>query len=196
MTFQIRDRMKQKVLICTDAIFYIEPIGSLDELYRQRQRWQRGELEVAKDYMGKGAGLKYFFSNFLVRRMMIDHTFIFPKMIWMFASVVLLFLRYSPVILGLSYLIIYGLYVSVSIVNFLCVELLLKKFENERRFYSKLFWVVFCLPLYNFICSWFRLIGSLNESAENKNWNSRGFKEESGNIVKVVKGDVRNLERK
>lgn len=196
MTFQIRDRMKQKVLICTAAIFYIEPIGSLDELYRQRQRWQRGELEVAKDYMGKGAGLKYFFSNFLVRRMMIDHTFIFPKMIWMFASVVLLFLRYSPVILGLSYLIIYGLYVSVSIVNFLCVELLLKKFENERRFYSKLFWVVFCLPLYNFICSWFRLIGSLNESAENKNWNSRGFKEESGNIVKVVKGDVRNLERK
>lgn len=107
MTFQIRDRLKKKVLICTDAIFYIEPISGLDELYRQRQRWQRGELEVTKSYMHNNSGLKYFFNNFLVRRMMIDHTFIFPKMIWLFASVVLLFLRYSPVILGLSYVIIY-----------------------------------------------------------------------------------------
>ncbi|GEO79638.1 glycosyltransferase [Companilactobacillus mindensis DSM 14500] len=39
MTFQIRDRLKQKVLICSDAIFYIDPISNLDELYRQRQRW-------------------------------------------------------------------------------------------------------------------------------------------------------------
>src|SRR5699024_3997970 len=32
MTFQIRDRLKKKVLICTDAIFYIEPISGLDDL--------------------------------------------------------------------------------------------------------------------------------------------------------------------
>nr|WP_237389414.1 TIGR03111 family XrtG-associated glycosyltransferase [Companilactobacillus zhachilii] len=79
MTFQIRDRLKKKVLICTDAIFYIEPISGLDELYRQRQRWQRGELEVAKSYMRNNASLKNFFTNFLVRRMLIDHTFIFPR---------------------------------------------------------------------------------------------------------------------
>jgi len=195
MTFQIRDRLKQKVLICTSAIFYIDPISGLDELYRQRQRWQRGELEVAQSYMGKNAGLKNFFSNFLVRRMIIDHTFIFPKMIWLFASFVLLFLRYSPIILGLSYIIIYGLYVSVSLVNYLCVKLILKGFTNERRFYTKLKVMILTLPMYNFICSWFRLIGSLNSSSDNHQWNSEGFKQESNSAVKVIKRDLRSLER-
>lgn len=195
MTFQIRDRLKQQVLICTEAIFYIEPISGWDELYRQRQRWQRGELEVAKSYMRNNAGIKNFFKNFLVRRMMIDHTFIFPKMIWMFASIVLLFLRYSPVILGLSYVIIYLLYVLVSAVNYFCVRMLLKPFENENRFYSHLGWAALTLPMYNFICSWFRLIGSLNDSKGNKQWNSLGFKEESRSALKIVKNDVRNLER-
>lgn len=194
MTFQIRDRLKKKVLICTDAIFYIEPISGLDELYRQRQRWQRGELEVAKSYMRNNASLKNFFTNFLVRRMLIDHTFIFPKMIWMFASFVLIFLRYSPVILGMSYIIIYFLYVLVSELNYACVRMLLRRFENEERFYAKLFWVALTLPMYNFICSWFRLIGSLNVSGEEQ-WNSLGFKDESTAVKKVVKGDVRNLER-
>lgn len=194
MTFQIRDRLKKKVLICTDAIFYIEPISGLDELYRQRQRWQRGELEVAKSYMRNNASLKNFFTNFLVRRMLIDHTFIFPKMIWMFASFVLIFLRYSPVILGMSYIIIYFLYVLVSALNYACVRMLLRRFENEERFYAKLFWVALTLPMYNFICSWFRLIGSLNVSGEEQ-WNSLGFKDESTAVKRVVKGDVRNLER-
>ena len=195
MTFQIRDRLKKKVLICTDAIFYIEPISGLDELYRQRQRWQRGELEVTKSYMHNNSGLKYFFNNFLVRRMMIDHTFIFPKMIWLFASVVLLFLRYSPVILGLSYVIIYLLYVMISLLNYICVRMLLKDFENEEIFYTKLTWVVLTLPMYNFICSWFRLIGSINVSSSNHQWNSLSFRDESHNAFKVVKKDFHDLER-
>lgn len=195
MTFQIRDRLKKKVLICTDAIFYIDPISGLDELYRQRQRWQRGELEVAKSYMRNNASLKNFFTNFLVRRMIIDHTFIFPKMIWLFASFVLLFLRYSPVILGFSYVVIYFLYVLVSTLNYFCVRLLLGKFQNEERFYEKLLWVTLTLPMYNFICSWFRLIGTLNVSEKNHNWNSLSFKDESKNAYKIVRRDVRNLER-
>lgn len=193
MTFQIRDRLKQKVLICSDAIFYIDPISNLDELYRQRQRWQRGELEVAQEYMRNSSSIKDFFSNFLVRRMMIDHTFIFPKMIWLFASFVLLFLRYSPVILGLSYVIIYFLYISVSVVNFLCVRMLLDKFENEGRFYAKMGWVAFTLPMYNFICSWFRLIGSINISNADKQWNSLSFKKESENAQEIVRRDIHNL---
>ncbi|KRO00090.1 glycosyltransferase [Companilactobacillus kimchiensis] len=195
MTFQIRDRLKQKVLICTDAIFYIDPISNLDELYRQRQRWQRGELEVAHSYMRNDSAIKNFFNNFLIRRMMIDHTFIFPKMIWLFASFVLLFLRYSPVILGISYVIIYFLYVLVSTLNYFCVKMLLKKFQNELRFYTRISWVALTLPMYNFICSWFRLIGSLNVSEKNKQWNSLSFDEESKHALKVVKKDIRNLRR-
>src|SRR5699024_1924797 len=30
MTFQVRQRLKQKVMLCADAIFYIEPLESLE----------------------------------------------------------------------------------------------------------------------------------------------------------------------
>ena len=33
MTFQIRHRLKGKVSLCENAIFYVEPIQTLDELY-------------------------------------------------------------------------------------------------------------------------------------------------------------------
>ena len=195
MTFQIRDRLKKKILICTNAIFYIEPIDGLDALYRQRQRWHRGELEVIKSYMNNNADVKFFFKNFLVRRLVIDHTFLFPKMIWMFASFVLLFYRYSPVVLGISYLIIYFLYAMVSVLNNLCVRMLLREFENERRFYIKLTWVAWTLPFYNFICSCFRLVGTLNVASNSHEWNALSFKEEIQRILKVFGKDIRSLER-
>ncbi|PUD96365.1 putative glycosyltransferase, exosortase G system-associated, partial [Levilactobacillus brevis] len=126
MTFQIRTRLGKKVVICADAIFYVEPISGFSELYTQRQRWQRGELEVTENYMKQTASLKRFFKNFLVRRMMIDHTFTFPRMIWTFATVVLIAFGYSSLILLLSYLLIYALYVVVAVVNFVSVSILLQ----------------------------------------------------------------------
>ena len=48
MTFSNQASSERKVSLCENAIFYVEPIQSVDELYIQRQRWQRGEVEVAK----------------------------------------------------------------------------------------------------------------------------------------------------
>ena len=46
VTFQIRYDLNEKINICENAIFFVEPIESMERLYVQRQRWQRGELEV------------------------------------------------------------------------------------------------------------------------------------------------------
>ena len=138
MTFQIRTRLGKKVVICANAIFYVEPISGFAELYTQRQRWQRGELEVAQNYMAQTASLRGFFKDFLVRRIMIDHTFTFPRMIWTFATLVLIAFGYSTLVVGLSYLLIYGLYVLVGVINFISVGILLKPYPAERRFYSRL----------------------------------------------------------
>ena len=193
MTFQIRERLKQKVLLCADAIFYIEPIEGLSQLYLQRQRWQRGEFEVTRNYMAENGEIGKFFSNFLVRRVMIDHTFIFPKMIWIFASIVLLFFRYSPVILGLSYVIIYGLYVLVSALNYYCVQLLLREFPAEKHFYSSVWWTIFTMPLYNFWVSWIRLIGIINAMTGPGKWNALPFFKELKLAGRIIRGDWRQL---
>lgn len=195
MTFQIRDRLKDQVVICTKAIFFIEPIENLNNLYRQRQRWQRGEIEVVQQYNQK-LKINHFFSNFLVRRMLIDHTFLFPKMIWLFASFILVFLGYSWRLLLLSYLLIYFLYVLVSFLNFVCVHLLLRDFPAERKFFSSIWWVGLSLPFYNFICSWIRFIGILNSMTQKSSWNAPSFNKEVKSVKQVFKQDRQLFKRK
>ncbi|WP_461215069.1 TIGR03111 family XrtG-associated glycosyltransferase [Lacticaseibacillus sp. GG6-2] len=194
MTFQIRTRLGKKVVICTNAIFYIEPIAGLGELYTQRQRWQRGELEVATHYMQHSAGLRRFFKDFLIRRLMIDHTFLFPRMIWMFASVVLVQFGYPPVVMLLSYVVIYGLYVFVSLVNYASVVLLLRHEPEEWHFYLKKWWVAFTLPAYNFICSAIRLIGIINGMTTHASWQLRAFSQEVKQVQAVIKHDVKSVQ--
>ena len=46
ITFQMRYLQKQKVGICVDALYFTDPIEDVNKLYTQRQRWQRGSLEV------------------------------------------------------------------------------------------------------------------------------------------------------
>lgn len=193
MTFQIRTHLGKKVIICSNAIFYIEPISGLGELYTQRQRWQRGELEVTGRYMRDTASLTNFFSNFLVRRMMIDHTFIFPKMIWMFAGIVLVKFGYPLRLMLLSYVFIYALYVFVSWINYVSVLALLYLFPDEKRYFRKQWWVAFTLPGYNFICGWIRLVGTINGMTTAASWRLQGFSAEMTRLEAVLRGDWRAL---
>ncbi|MBO9165865.1 TIGR03111 family XrtG-associated glycosyltransferase [Lactiplantibacillus pentosus] len=189
MTFQIRTRLGKKVVICANAIFYVEPISGFAELYTQRQRWQRGELEVAKNYMAQTASLRGFFKDFLVRRIMIDHTFTFPRMIWTFATLVLIAFGYSTLVVGLSYLLIYGLYVLVGVINFISVGILLKPYPAERRFYSRLWWLTLTLPIYMFLTGWIRLVGVINAMTTHATWRMRGFSEEWHQLIAVLRDD-------
>ena len=195
MTFQIRQRMKRKVGLCANAFFYIEPIKDLSELYLQRQRWQRGEVEVIQEY-ANNLEMNEFFKNFMVRRLLIDHTFLFPRMIWLCASVVLLFFRYSPIMMGMSYFIIYLLYIFVEVLNYICVIQLLEDFPNDQTFYKKQWWVTLTLPFYNFICAGIRLIGVINSMTTTAGWNSIPFKEEWNKVTTIVKNDFRMKEKK
>lgn len=193
MTFQIRTRLGKKVVICADAIFYVEPISGFSELYAQRQRWQRGELEVTENYMHQTASLGRFFKNFLIRRMIIDHTFVFPRMIWTFATFALIAFGYSPLILLLSYLVIYALYVMVAIVNYVSVGILLRPHPSEQRFFLGLWWVTLTLPVYMFICSWIRLVGIINAMTTKASWHMRGLNEEAQRVVAVLRDDVETI---
>lgn len=79
MTYQIRQFAGGRITMCEDAFFYVDPIDSLDRLYIQRQRWQRGQLEVAKlfDTISIGNFFDYF-KKFSMRIIVSDHTLAFP----------------------------------------------------------------------------------------------------------------------
>lgn len=196
MTFQIRENLKGKVIICVDALFFVDPIEGWEKLYTQRQRWQRGQLEVAQKISDDRLKVTTFFNNFLVRRMMIDHTFTFLKMIWLFASFSLVFLNYSILLIGLSYIGMYAIYVLMSFMVFLNVAVLLKEYPTEQRFYLTLFGCIFLMPLYTFVISWIRLISMINTVFYSAEWNAKNYQQEYHELKSVIKKDVKKVLRR
>ena len=193
ITFQIREKANGKVILCADAFFFVDPIESKEKLYTQRQRWQRGQIEVSQKFSKNRLQTKTFFSDFLVRRLMIDHTFLFLKTIWLFASISLLFLHYSPVLLILSYLAIYLLYILINALVFINISMILIKFPEEQKFYLRLFNCIFWMPIYNFILSWIRIVGVINTKYFSTKWTTKSYREEIKNVKIIVKNDFMKI---
>lgn len=190
VTFQIRDVLGDKVVLCSEAIFYVDPIEDMNRLYIQRQRWQRGEIEVVHMFMkNRMHVVRGFFSDFIVRLVMFDHTFAFPRMIWYFALICLGFVNYPFSLIIQSVVIMYLLYVFTSTLLYICISLFLKPFKKLRRYYMRKWYLVFLLPLYNFVVFWFRFAGIINSMKSKGSWKMRNFTEERETAAGIVKSD-------
>ncbi len=179
VTFQIRDRLQEKVVLCDSAMFFVDPIEDLNKLYVQRQRWQRGEMEVLHMFMrDKLKAAKGFFSDFVIRLIMFDHTFAFPRMIWYFALICLAFINYPMKLVFQSVVIIYLLYAFSSFLMYLSIILFLSKFKDVRRYYARKWYMIFFLPIFNFMVFWFRFAGIINSIKGEQTWRTKNFTEE------------------
>lgn len=190
VTFQVRKYLKQRVFLCENALFMVDPIESLNKMYTQRQRWQRGELEVAhmflKDDMKIGKG---FLTNFMVRYIIIDHTYAFPRMIWYFALFTLLCINYSVKIIVGSTTIVYALYIMSAFFYYLNILAFLKPFPEIRKYYMKKVYICLLLPLYNFYTFWIRFAGIINSIDSVGAWKTKDYVEEKQSFVDVIKSD-------
>ena len=196
MTFQIRYQLKGKVALCPEAIFYVEPLDNLGKLYTQRQRWQRGELEAIHYYMDKKQlSLKNIFKNFIVRRLIMDHTILFLRIIWMVAFLVLIPFGYSLKLILISFLILYLLYVFICLLNFIDIQYYLRFFPEERHYYISRFYVLLTLPLYYMLCSTIQFIGIINSMTEPAAWKVESFSAEMKEIKKMFRKDLRRIFR-
>lgn len=191
MTFQLRYRLGKRIGFVVDAIFYVEPISGLEALYLQRQRWQRGQIEVAQNFLQQKLNLYQFFSHFMIGRLMVDHTFVFPRLIWMIGLGMLVYLGYSPVVVGLSLMMMYLLYVVFGFLNYWSALQLLAKFETERRYYLKQWPMLLTLPLYNGLNTVIRLVGIINATTTRANWQTKKFSTEMAEIRAIIRSDFR-----
>lgn len=195
MTFQIRYYLKGRVMLCPNAIFYVEPISDWDELYVQRQRWQRGEIEVIRTFLSEKLNLKRIWSNFIVRRLLVDHTVAFLKVIWLFAIFVLIPFGYSPILIVMSLLLMYLLYLFIGFLNFTNVMHYLKFDPIERKYFRNHWWITFMMPIYNLIVSFFRVMGVINTMLKSGKWQTDNFKSEYLAAKKVIKQDLKRGKR-
>lgn len=195
MTFQIRERLGKKVGFCYNAIFYVEPIDGVSELYTQRQRWQRGQVDVSSDFLAEDMHIGNFFKNFMVSRLMVDHTFLFPRLIWTIGLFVLVFYGYSAILILASFVLMYLLYVLFSILIYWQVNRMLTDFKQEKKYLKRKWWVVLTLPLYNMIVSIIRFIGIINMITNSATWRTNNFKNELKVIKQIILDDLSRFKK-
>lgn len=194
VTFQIRYILKKKIDICENALFFVEPIEGMGKLYVQRQRWQRGELEVIHMFQ-KQHKKKFFSSGIMSKILIFDHTFAFPRMIWYMALLCLSLIGYPFRYVAVSFVLIYCLYVISAFLYYTNVCLFLKWEKELQRFYRRKVYCVLLLPALNFIAYWFRLAGIINSIKGASTWRTKGFNEEVATAKEIIRKDFAGVTR-
>lgn len=189
ITFQMKYLQRTKVGICEDAIFFVDPIEDMDKLYTQRQRWQRGSLEVSHLFLKDKLKARNMLTNVGVRTLLYDHTFAFPRMIWYLALICLLCMNYSFAQIGYSTLFLYGLYVLIGVFYYISTVGFLKNFKEIRKYYAKQWYVIPVLPIFNLMVFFIRFAGVINSINTDSAWKTRNFTQEKESFVQTVAKD-------
>ena len=191
ITFQMRYIQKEKVEICENAIFLVDPIEGFNKLYTQRQRWQRGSLEVAKQFLNDNEDFGKSFTDVNVHTLLYDHTFAFPRLIWYLALLCLLAMNYSSRMIIFSTTAIFLIYIIVGLLYFLSVSIFLKEFDDLGHYYRKNWWVVCLLPAFNLMVFFIRMAGIINSIGTDSAWKTRNLSDEKKAFTDVVKEEFR-----
>ncbi|MCI1998698.1 MAG: putative glycosyltransferase, exosortase G system-associated [Olsenella sp.] len=187
LTFQMRYIQHERVAMCDDAIFLVSSISGMNELYTQRQRWQRGTLEVARLFPQSKLRLRRAFSDINVYTLVFDHTFAFPRLIWYVALLFLMAMNVSVRVILFSVLLIFALYVIESYLYFACALALLRMDPPLRRYYLRQWWVVALLPPYNTLVFFFRVAGIINSVDTSAAWHTRNLSEEWADFRRALR---------
>lgn len=191
ITFQMRYIQKEKIKLAEHSIFFVDPIESVNKLYVQRQRWQRGSLEVARMFMNEDKlQTSKIASDINVRSIMYDHTFAFPRMIWYLALVCLLFVGYSGRTVLMATILLFAMYTLCGYLYFFSTCGFLSDFKDLRRYYSHQWYLVPLLPLFNLVVFFMRLAGIINSINTDSAWRTRDLHQESDAVREVIREDL------
>ncbi len=190
ITFQMRYKQNERVEVCEDALFFVDPIEDVNKLYTQRQRWQRGSLEVAQMFMDKDFKVKNIFSNISVKTLMYDHTFAFPRLIWYLALICLMVMGYSGKVIVISTGIIFAMYTLIGYMYFATVLYFLNINKEVKKYYRNHWWCILFLPFFNFVVFFIRMAGIINSINTDSAWRTRNLTDERIAFTEVIKSDI------
>ena len=191
ITFQMKYFYGERVEICEDAIYFVDPIEGVNKLYTQRQRWQRGSLEVAKMFSAKKFSLTRLFADLNIKTLLYDHTFAFPRMIWYLALICLLCMNYSGRAIVFATALIFVMYIIIGFLYFISTQFFLKNAPDIRKYYCQQWWVVALLPAFNFIVFFIRFAGIINSVNTDSAWKTKDLNDERKAFGDIIKNDVK-----
>lgn len=173
VTFDVRRQFGGHRLACIpEAIVYVGPTPSLSALYAQRVRWQRGEIEVAALHREMAdANVLRLRGLALGRTLLIDHTFLFPRLVWTFLFPALVFFGYPLSLIVSATLAIYFFYALIAATSMLAVYLIATPSIRARL--RRAWWIPTLMPAYQMLIFGFRLSGSIMALTEPAEWRVR-----------------------
>lgn len=172
LTFYIAKRFPEmKVRAIADAIVYVHPTESLKELYAQRVRWQRGQIEVSAMYPEFERHPFRLRGLSVAKSLIVDHTLAFPRVVWTFLLPFMFLLGYPVEVVITATLALYLIYVGVEAVYY-AVGLWVSEGEARTRM-KGLWWLPVFMPLYRWTTFWFRFSGFLSALKDPKQWQAR-----------------------
>ena len=156
----------------------LEPCVRWDELYAQRVRWARGQLEVsAINTRHKGQKRAAAARATLPKMLLFDHTLAFPRMVWMPLILFFPLLGYSPFIIIAALIAMYVFYLAIEAINTVACYGVAETDTRERIEHCGL--ALFALPLYRMVVFFFRISGFLVTLTEEQQWTVTG---DSGHV--------------
>jgi putative glycosyltransferase (exosortase G-associated) len=196
ITFQMKYFYKERVEVCEDAIYFVDPIEGFNKLYTQRQRWQRGSLEVAKMFSSENFSLRRFFKDINIKTLVYDHTFAFPRLIWYLALICLLCMRYSGRAIVTATLMIFLMYIVIGYFYFCSTQCFLRGSPEIRRYYCRQWWVVLLLPAFNLLVFFIRFAGIINSINTDSAWKTKDLTDESKAFKQVLRQDMQGMTKR
>jgi len=153
-----------------DAKAYLKPVISFERFYSQRIRWHRGQIETIGLHLDwYGNFRKGFWRNFwLMLLLIIDHTFGFPRIIWIFMLPLFFLFGYSITLIVEAILIMYAFYVLMDFLNAGYCYRIVGRETREKLKDS----IQYCLvtPFFRILTFYFRFAGYLEVLKEPQAW--------------------------
>lgn len=186
LTFELH-RRGVHIGFVDDAKVYLEPVVRWDDLYAQRVRWARGQLEVCgvnEDMIGSTRHGRI--GRFALPKMLLfDHTLAFPRLIW--APLLMFFplIGYPMRVVALAAFGMYLFYLGLEIVNTLSVFSISD--EHTRNRIERSIWALAGLPAYRFVVFHFRFSGYLVTLTEKQQWTMPGPVQQTSNDLQRLR---------
>lgn len=183
LTFYIaRNFPGKRVKAIATAVVYVHPTASLKDLYAQRVRWQRGQIEVAAMYPDFEKHPFRLRGLSVVKSLLVDHTLAFPRVVWTFLLPFMFLLGYPVEVVFSATFGLYLIYMGVEGLYYL-VALWVSEGEARRRL-KGLWWIPVFMPFYRWLTFWFRFSGFLSVLKDEKQWRANDPMTETFNSVR------------
>ncbi len=174
LTFDLHGR-HGRVGFIPEAIVFMEPMLTWDDLYAQRVRWHRGELECCAAHAELIGNRRHgAFGRFVLPKMLIvDHSLAFPRLVWMFLLPHLGMFGYSTTVVLTACAVMYAFYVFIEAVGIAAVLALVRDAPTRGEVLASLP-MALVLPVYRFGLFFARMSGFLRALLEPPEWTVAG----------------------